>query len=51
VGEGVVVTLANLPAEAGMHFLQIQNPDGFFSNDFIFHTSEPGWQRKRPIRR
>lgn len=23
-----------------MHFLQIQNPDGLFSNDFIFHVAE-----------
>ena len=36
-GESIQVQLAALPAP-GMHFLQIQNPDGLFSNDFIFHT-------------
>ena len=35
-----MVELATLPFE-GTHFLQIQNPDGLFSNDFIFHA-EPG---------
>ena len=32
-GERLVVQLAAGP---GMHFLQLQNPDGLFSNDFIF---------------
>jgi len=36
-GESIQVQLATLPPP-GMHFLQIQNPDGLFSNDFIFHT-------------
>ena len=36
--ETVVVALASLP-DVGMHFLQVQNPDGLFSNDFIFHVS------------
>ncbi|RKU13813.1 hypothetical protein C6501_08980 [Candidatus Poribacteria bacterium] len=31
------VKLEKLP-EVGMHLLQIQNPDGMFSNDFIFHV-------------
>jgi len=35
--ERVVVKLATLPKD-GMHLLQIQNPDGLFSNDFIFHV-------------
>jgi hypothetical protein len=35
--ESIQVQLQTLPP-AGMHFLQIQNPDGLFSNDFIFHT-------------
>ena len=35
--ESFVVRLQTLPP-AGIHFLQIQNPDGLFSNDFIFHT-------------
>jgi len=36
--ESIVVQLQTLPAPTGMHLLQIQNPDGLFSNDFIFHT-------------
>ncbi|MFP6874816.1 MAG: ankyrin repeat domain-containing protein [Verrucomicrobiales bacterium] len=36
--EKVMISLETLPA-AGMHFLQIQNPNGLFSNDFIFHVS------------
>ena len=35
-GESVQVQLQTLPSP-GMHFLQIQNPGGLFSNDFIFH--------------
>ena len=37
-GERIVVEPAALPTTGGMHFLQIQNPAGLFSNDFIFHT-------------
>lgn len=37
-GESIEVWLETLPVSAGMHFLQIQNSDGLFSNDFIFHT-------------
>ena len=37
--ETIEVKLATLPS-VGMHFLQIQNPDGLFSNDFIFHVTE-----------
>lgn len=33
------VKLEKLP-EVGMHLLQIQNPDGMFSNDFIFHVTD-----------
>ncbi len=40
-GETVTVELATLPA-IGTHFLQVQNPDGLFSNDFIFHVAEDG---------
>jgi YVTN family beta-propeller protein len=36
-GESIEVWLETLPA-AGMHFLQVQNTDGLFSNDFIFHA-------------
>ncbi|MDE0084662.1 MAG: hypothetical protein OXU23_03050 [Candidatus Poribacteria bacterium] len=35
----ITVKLEKLP-EVGMHLLQIQNPDGMFSNDFIFHVTE-----------
>lgn len=38
-GETVVVRLETLPP-VGMHLLQIQNPNGLFSNDFIFHVTE-----------
>ena len=33
----ISIELETLP-DPGMHFLQVQNPSGFFSNDFIFHT-------------
>ena len=36
-GEKVTIALANLPP-AGMHFLQVQEPEGRMSNDFIFHV-------------
>ena len=35
--EMVKIDLARLPA-AGMHLLQVQNPAGLFSNDFIFYV-------------
>ena len=39
----VEVQLESIPGPDGIHFLQVQNPDGLFSNDFIFHTvPEPG---------
>jgi YVTN family beta-propeller protein len=37
--EKVVITLANAPT-IGMHLLQVQVPDGLFSNDFIFYVKE-----------
>jgi hypothetical protein len=37
--ERVEIGLDSLPS-AGMHFLQVQNPGGLFSNDFIFHVVE-----------
>ena len=37
--ERIKVTLANLPQE-GLRFLQLQNRDGLFTNDFIFHVAE-----------
>ena len=33
------ITLTQLPP-IGMHFLQVQNQGGLFSNDFIFHVSD-----------
>jgi|694.fasta_scaffold01915_15 YVTN family beta-propeller protein len=36
----VVVSLAELPAK-GLHFLQLQNPDGLVSNEFLFRVSDP----------
>ncbi len=37
----ISIELETLPAP-GMHFLQVQNPGGLFSNDFIFHTGSSG---------
>lgn len=37
--ELIQIHLQALPA-VGMHLLQLQNPDGMFSNDFIFHVTE-----------
>ena len=37
-GEKIVVTLNDIPSP-GMHFLQVQNLGGLFSNDFIFHVA------------
>ena len=37
--ERVEIELASLPSE-GMNFIQLQNKDGLFSNDFIFHASD-----------
>ena len=37
-GDIVKIQLAELPGE-GMHLLQVQNPGGLFSNDFIFHVT------------
>jgi len=39
-GERIEVLLTSRPLPAGTHFLQIQNPDGLFSNDFIINTSD-----------
>ncbi|HSR70124.1 MAG TPA: dockerin type I domain-containing protein [Acidobacteriota bacterium] len=38
-GEDVVVQLATVPPSPGMHFLQVQNSNGLFSNDFIFFSA------------
>ncbi len=38
-GEKVTITLDTLPAD-GMHLLQVQVPDGPFSNEFIVHVAK-----------
>jgi YVTN family beta-propeller protein len=37
VDESVDIELASLPPE-GLHLLQVQNAEGLFSNDFLFHV-------------
>lgn len=36
--DNVEIKLVKLPPE-GLHMLQVQNPNGLFSNDFIFHVA------------
>jgi YVTN family beta-propeller protein len=38
-GETIAIELTSLPP-IGMHLLQVQNPGGLFSNDFIFHVAD-----------
>lgn len=38
VGEEIIVELEEIPLEGGMHFLQVQNPEGKFSNDLPFFS-------------
>jgi len=38
-GESLAIELDSLPPK-GLHFLQVQNARGLFSNDFIFHVAE-----------
>ena len=38
--DALFVELAALPAEPGMHLLQVQNPAGLFSNDFVFFVRD-----------
>ncbi|NOR20155.1 MAG: hypothetical protein GQ538_08735 [Xanthomonadales bacterium] len=42
VSERTEVQLVSLPSPPGIHFLQIQNPDGLFSNDYIIHSDFQG---------
>ena len=37
--ETIAITIDSLPPN-GIHFLQIQNSQGLFSNDFIFHVAD-----------
>ena len=39
-GETVVVTLDDNPEPGGLHFLQLQNPKGLFSNDLMFFSEQ-----------
>ena len=43
IDEILVVALDDAPAEGGLHFLQIQNPDGLFSNDMMI------WSEQNPL--
>lgn len=36
--DNVEIELVKLPSQ-GLHLLQVQNPNGLFSNDFIFHVT------------
>ena len=52
-GDGVEIELMELPPE-GLHMLQVQNPNGLFSNDFIFHVTadrESATAAEKKIRR
>ena len=44
----VIVRLDELPTRSGMHMLQVQNPEGLFSNDFVFHVLD---ERPRALSR
>jgi len=37
--ENITITLESIPPK-GLHFLQVQNAEGLFSNDFIFHVTD-----------
>ena len=39
-GETVLVELASAPDPGGVHFLQVQNPGGMFSNDLLFFNEQ-----------
>lgn len=36
------IHLRELPSSTGIHFIQVQNRNGLFSNDFIFHVNKDG---------
>lgn len=38
--EVLTVSLSELPQPGGVHFLQIQNPEGLFSNDMMFFSEQ-----------
>jgi len=39
-GEVVIVQFSAVPAVGGVHFLQLQNPQGLFSNDMMFFDDQ-----------
>ena len=39
-GETLIVTLTDHPEPGGLHFLQLQNPQGLFSNDLMFFSEQ-----------
>ena len=39
-GEVIEIILSSRPKPEGDHFLQVQNPDGLHSNEFIIHTKD-----------
>ena len=38
-GEVLTISLTDLPS-TGLHFLQLQNPNGLVSNEFLFHVTD-----------
>ena len=40
VDETLIASLAELPRPGGLHFLQVQNPEGLFSNDMMFFSEQ-----------
>lgn len=46
-GEDVSISLDHLP-EPGLHFLQVMNPAGLLSNEFLFHASLEKPEKRKP---
>lgn len=40
--EAILVQIDDVPAESGMHLVQVQNPGGFQSNEFMFFVGGEG---------
>ena len=45
--EVFLVTLAAAPRHGGLHFLQVQNPQGLFSNDMLFFSEQTPLRPRR----
>ena len=45
----VIVNLDHLPTGLGMHLLQVQNPHGLYSNDFVFYVVDKPRARSRNL--